>query len=111
MRKNKKFSKRRVQQYLNELVALAKTITPDVEYISHIPGDEGQHAWLKLYVPDELEEQIDDLILQRISDIFIETGYDIAAIAYEKSQLQHTTAEADSGHNGSNKRGAEMQNK
>ncbi len=99
MRK-KIISKRRVQKYLNELVALAKTVTPDVEFVSHIPGDEGQHAWLKLYVPDEFEEQIDDLIVDRANDIFIETGYDIAAIAYEKSLLQPTVAEAENGHNG-----------
>jgi hypothetical protein len=96
----KKISKRRVQQYLDELVALAKTVTPDVEFVSHIPGDEGQHAWLKLYVPDELEEQIDDLLVERIYDIFNETGYDIAAIAYEKSSLQNTPAETENGRNG-----------
>lgn len=87
MKKNAKFSKRQVQQYLNELVALAKTVTPDVEFVSHIPGDEGQHAWLKVYVPDDLEEQIDDLLVERTYDIFNESGYDIAAIAYEKSAL------------------------
>lgn len=53
-----------------------------------IPGSEGQHAWLFIYVPDELEEQIDELISERVYDIFVQTGYDIAALVYEKSQLQ-----------------------
>lgn len=86
-------SKRRLLQYLNELIALAKTVTPDVEAVIDIPGAEGQHAWLMIYVPDELEEQIGDLVSQRAHDIFIETGYDIAAIVYEKSQRQDVAAE------------------
>jgi len=80
-------SKRQLRKYLDELTALAKSVTSDVEREILIPGDEGQHAWLKLYVPDEFEERVHDLIVERANDIFIETGYDIAAIAYEKSRL------------------------
>ena len=82
-----------MQQYLNDLIALAKTVTPDVEPITHIPGDEEQHAWLKLYVPDEFVDQVDDLISERVYDIFINDGYDIAALAYEKSLLQNSPVE------------------
>lgn len=85
-------SKRQLRKYLDELIVLAKSATPDVQTEILIPGDEGQHAWLKIYVPDELEEQVHDLIVERANDIFIETGYDIAAIVYEKSRLQHTAA-------------------
>jgi hypothetical protein len=99
MRTKPVISKRQLQKYLNELIALAKSVTPDVDAETLIPGDEGQHAWLKLYVPDEFEEQIDDLLVERTYDIFIETGYDIAAIAYEKSLLKHVTAGAENGHN------------
>jgi hypothetical protein len=91
--KTKRISKKQLQKYINELIALAQSITPDVQAIVHIPGDEGQHAWLKIHVPDELEEQIGDLVSQRAHDIFIETGYDIGAIVYEKSQLQEMEAE------------------
>ena len=84
----KRVSKRQLQRHLNELIALAKTVTPDVKNEIRIPGSEGQHAWLLLYVPDELEEKISELISERVYDIFIQTGYDIAALVYEKSQLQ-----------------------
>jgi hypothetical protein len=94
MKANSKITQKQLKKYLDELIVLAKSVTPDVKTSIQIPGDEGQHAWLMLYVPDELEEQIDDLISERANDIFIETGYDIAAIAFEKSQLQHNTAEA-----------------
>ena len=87
-----RISKKQLQQHLNELIALAKTVTPDVQAEIEIPGVEGQHAWLRLYVPDELEEQIDDLISERVYEIFIDTGCDIAALVYEKSQLQATEA-------------------
>jgi len=93
MKVNRKISKRQLQQYLNDLIALAKTVTPDVEPITHIPGDEEQHAWLKLYVPDEFVDQVDDLISERVYDIFINDGYDIAALAYEKSLLQNSPVE------------------
>jgi len=87
MKPKRKISKKQLQQHLKELIDLAKTVTPDVEFITQIPGDEEQHAWIKIYVPDELEEQISDLVSERVYDIFMETGYDIAAIAYEKSRL------------------------
>jgi len=86
-------SKRQLQKYLNELIALAKTITSDVETAIHIPGDEGQHAWLELYAPDELVDRIGDLVSERAHNIFIDQGYDIGAIVFEKSELQDETAE------------------
>jgi hypothetical protein len=91
--KPKRISKRQLQKYLDELIALAKTVTADVEAVIEIPGAEELHAWLRIYVPDELEEQIGDLISQRAHDIFIATGYDIGAIVYEKSQAQELAAE------------------
>jgi len=83
-------SKRRLVQYLNELIALAKTVTIDVEADAHVPGFENQHARLEIYVPDELEEQISDLVSQRTHEIFIESGYDIGASVFEKSELLET---------------------
>lgn len=87
MKASKKISQKQLQKYIDELIALAKAATPDVETHFHTPGYEGQHAWLEIYVPDELEEQIDELVSQRAHDIFIDTGYDIGALVYEKSQL------------------------
>lgn len=87
MKTKRTISPKQLQKYLDELIALAKTVTPDVHAEIQMPGDDGQHAWLRLYVPDELEEPIDDLISERVYEIFIETGYDIAALVYEKSQL------------------------
>jgi hypothetical protein len=91
--KPKRISKKQLQKYLDELIELAKTVTSDVETVVRIPGLEEQHAWLEIYAPDELAEQIGDLIVQRAHDIFIETGYDIGAIVYEKSQAQEQAAE------------------
>jgi hypothetical protein len=92
MKSKKPISKRQLQKYLDELIAIAKNLTPDVETAVQIPGVEGQHAWLEIFVPDELEEKISDLVSERVLDIFMETGCDIGAIVYEKSQLQDKTA-------------------
>jgi hypothetical protein len=88
-------SQRQLQKYLNELIALAQTITSDLETTIHIPGDEGQHAWLEIYAPDALVDQIGDLVSERAHNIFINTGYDIGTIVYEKSELLQAVAEAD----------------
>ena len=88
MKTSKTVSKRQLRKHLDELIALAKSVTPDVQTEITIPGSEGQHAWLFIYVSDELEEQIDELISERVYEIFVKTGYDIAALVYEKSQLQ-----------------------
>lgn len=94
MKTKRPISPKQLKKYLDELIALAKTVTPDVHAEIQMPGDDGQHAWLRLYVPDELEEPIDDLISERVYEIFIETGYDIAALVYEKSQLHAMEAPA-----------------
>jgi hypothetical protein len=93
MRKKMVFSKKELQKYLDELVDLAKSVTPDVTTELLVPGVEEQHAWLTIFVPDEFEEQIDEMIGERVSDIFLETGYDIGAIVYEKSRLENATSE------------------
>ncbi len=88
MKPKLRISKRQLQKYLDELIALAQTATTDVKATVEIPGYEGQHARLEIYVPDELEEQLHDLVSQRAHDIFIDTGYDIAALVCEKSEWQ-----------------------
>jgi hypothetical protein len=94
-------SKRQLQKYINELIALAKTVASDVETIIHIPGDEGQHAWLEIYAPDELVDQIGDLVSERAHNIFMEQSYDIGTIVFEKSELLHAATEVnEDGYNG-----------
>lgn len=86
-------SKRRLVDHLNDLVAIAKSITSDVKPIVVIPGVEGQHAWINIFVPDDLADQIDELVAQRAHDIFMTTGYDIGIMVYEKSQVQLSSLE------------------
>ncbi len=92
----KRISKKQLQRHLENLIALAKTVTPEVTAEITTPGNEGQHAWLMLYVPDELEERISEIISEHVYDIFVETGYDIAALVYEQSQMQNAATKANS---------------
>ena len=88
----KKVSKVRLQKHIDSIVALAKTLTPEVAAEIQIPGYEGQHAWLALYVPGEFDDQVDELVSQRVYDIFVETGYAIGAQVYEKAQAEKVPA-------------------
>ncbi len=93
MKTKKRISKKQLQKHIDGLIALAKTVTPDVTSEILIPGYEGQHAWLSLYVPDEFDDQIDELVSERVYDVFVNAGYDIGALVYGKSQLQYIAAE------------------
>lgn len=93
MKNKPPISERQLQNYLKELIALAQTVTPEVETIVNIPGDDGQHAWIEIYAPDELVDRIEDLICERADDILIETGCDIGVIVFEKSPTPKFTAE------------------
>ena len=88
MKPKKAISPKKLRQHIDELVAIAKSVTPDIKTVIQIPGYEDQHAWVEIYVPDEVEDQLYDRISQRAHDIFIDTGYDIGALVYEKSQLR-----------------------
>ncbi len=96
MKLKKTISKKRLEQYTNELIALAKTKTPDVETTLHVPGYEGQLAWMEMYVPDELVDEIEDLVAGRATDILISDGYDIGVIVYEKSEMEQPASEVHS---------------
>lgn len=88
MKLKRAISKKRLEQYANELFALAKTKTQDVETVVHAPGYEGQVARIEMYVPDELVDEIEELVVGRATDILTSDGYDIGIIVYEKSELQ-----------------------
>ena len=87
MNAKRRISNRRLREYLEELTAIARSITPDVTTRVQIPGHDGQDAWLEIYVPDELEEKIDELVIEHLAKIFMESGCDIGAIVYENSGL------------------------
>lgn len=91
MKPKKSISKKRLQQHIDELVAIAKSVTSEVKVDIQIPGYENQHAWVEICVPEEMEEHLYDQISQRAHDIFIDTGYDIGALVYEKSQRHEET--------------------
>lgn len=92
MNATKRPSKTKLQKNIDGIIALAKTLTPDVAVEIQIPGYEGQHAWLALYVPSEFDDQVDELVSQRVYDIFVETGYAIGAQVYEKAQTESIPA-------------------
>jgi len=92
MKVKRSISKKQIQNHINELLTLARRVTSDVKSEVYIPGVEGQHAWLNVYVPDKLADKIHDMVVQRSHDIFMATGYDIGVVVHEKSQLRNPIA-------------------
>ena len=76
-RRNGRFSKRRLQQYISELTSIAKNLAPDIEITEVlIPGYEDLDAWIDIVVPDDKEEIVSETLSQRRYEIFTEDGYD-----------------------------------
>jgi hypothetical protein len=95
MKAKRNISKRRLEKHLNELIVRAKAVSSDLETFIHIPGDEGQHAWIEIYAPDEFVEQIGGLLSAYTHDIYMKEGYDIGTIVFEKSELQEAIVDTE----------------
>lgn len=90
---NGRHSKRRLQQRINELTALAKNLAPDTEILDVlVPGYEDLDAWIDIVVPDEKEEEVSEVLSQRRYEIFTNDDYAIGLGITERSQYE--TAQA-----------------
>ncbi len=88
-RRNGRYSKRRLQQYINELTSLAKSITPEAEVVEIlIPGYEELDAWIDIVVPDDKEEEVSETLSQRRSEISFKEHYHIGLGITERSQYE-----------------------
>ncbi|MEZ8221124.1 hypothetical protein GG496_001294 [Candidatus Fervidibacteria bacterium JGI MDM2 JNZ-1-D12] len=83
---NARFSKRRLKQLINELIAYAKELCPEAEILEvKIPGYEELDAMVEIVVPDEKYEQVHDAVLHREYEIFMTEGYDIGVHVLSRS--------------------------
>lgn len=90
---NARFSKRRLKQLINELIARAKELPPEAEVLEiKIPGYEELDAMVDIIVPDEKYEKVHESILHREYEIFMDEGYDIAVRVLSRSDYEWITA-------------------
>lgn len=81
--------KHRLKEYVNELTALAKSLSPEVEIGEVlIPGYEELDAWIDIIVPDDREEEISETLSERRSAISYNSGYHIGLGITERSHYE-----------------------
>lgn len=85
-----RFSRRRLEGLIGELISLTKDLCPDAEIEVRIPGYEEQDALLDIIVPDEKEEEVHEALSQKAHDIFMDTDYHIGYWITERSRATHT---------------------
>ncbi|MCS7193277.1 MAG: hypothetical protein NZ937_09905 [Armatimonadetes bacterium] len=84
-----KFSKRRLKQLVNDLIAYAKELCPEAEVLGvKIPGYEELDAIAEIVVPDEKYEEVDEAIAHREFEIFMTEGYDIGIRVLSRSDYE-----------------------
>jgi hypothetical protein len=84
----KRYSRRRLERFVAEVVSLAKDLCPEAEIRVKIPGYEELDAWVEVVVPDEMVEEVSDRLHERTSQIFDEENYWIGVHVFERSLRQ-----------------------
>ncbi|MFA0765593.1 MAG: hypothetical protein BDTLLHRC_000546 [Candidatus Fervidibacter sp.] len=91
-----RFSKRRLKQLVNELIAYAKELCPEAEVIAvKVPGYEELDAMVEIVVPDEKDDEVHDAISRREFEIFMNEGYDIAVRVLSRSDYESLKAKVE----------------
>jgi hypothetical protein len=84
----KRYSRRRLERFVAEIVSLAKDLCPEAGIRVKIPGYEELDAWVEVVVPDEMVEEVSDRLHKRTSQIFDEENYWIGVHIVERSLRQ-----------------------
>ncbi len=84
----KRYSRRRLERFVAEIVSLAKDLCPEAEIRIKIPGYEEHDAFIDVVVPDEMVEEVSDRLHERTSQIFDEENYLIGVHVVERSLRQ-----------------------
>jgi hypothetical protein len=87
-KKHSRFSRRRLERLVNELCSLAKDLCPEAEVEVHIPGYEETDAKIRIIVPDDKWDVVDEALSRRAYEIDVEEGYDIGVSVVEHSHIE-----------------------
>ncbi|MFN3421004.1 MAG: hypothetical protein ACK40X_04680 [Armatimonadota bacterium] len=90
-----RYSQRRLEKLVAEVVSLAKDLCPEAEVYIQIPGYEELDAMIEVVVPDEMVELVDDRLHERTSQIFDEENYWIGVHVVERSLRQKSKQQAE----------------
>ncbi len=77
----------RSEKYINELVSLAKELCPNAEITISTTPWEQEDGRVKVIVPSEKFDEVDEALLRRSNQILLEEGHDILTIVYDREEL------------------------
>jgi len=72
-----------LQERINELMDLAKTIAPDAE-VTVLEPYEDEDAVIEVKVSAEKVDEIDEALMRRSTQIWLEEGFDIVPMVFAK---------------------------
>jgi len=91
-----RFSRRRLERLVGELISYAKDLCPEAEVIKvQVPGYEEEDARIEIVVPDEKDDEVHDAISRREFEIFMNEGYDIAVRVLSRSDYESLKAKVE----------------
>ncbi|MBI4530674.1 MAG: hypothetical protein HY709_04055 [Candidatus Latescibacteria bacterium] len=93
-KKHSRFSRRHLERFINELCSLAKDLCPEAEIEVRIPGYEESDAKIRVVVPDDTWDVVDEALSQRAYEIDVEEGYDIGVSVIERSHIERMVGKA-----------------
>lgn len=79
MRNHKKLKK-----VISDLIALAKKVYPNVEYITYSGGHSGVDATIEFFSPLKYEDKLDKVLHERAYEALIEEDIFISALTLSK---------------------------
>ncbi|MFN3420771.1 MAG: hypothetical protein ACK40X_03480 [Armatimonadota bacterium] len=88
-----------IRQRLDELINLARSLSPDFLVVEETPPYEDEVARLEFFVPARLRDRVRRALIKRSVEILLEDGFDIGIGVYgvKKSEMSTMTAAEQSG--------------
>jgi hypothetical protein len=77
----------RVEKFITELVSLAKDISPEAEIRISTASIEGEDATIKVIVPSDKFDEVDERLHALAYQILLDEGYHIVVMLDDREEL------------------------
>jgi len=84
----------RVDKFITELQSLAQDLCPGAEVRISTFSLEGEDARMKVIVPPDKYEEVDEALTHRAYEILLDEGYQIVVGVYDREELAERLAAA-----------------
>ncbi|MBM3237750.1 hypothetical protein FJZ31_15790 [Candidatus Poribacteria bacterium] len=76
----------RLHKFIVEIISTAKDVCPEAEVSFTTESLEGEDATIKIVVPAEKFDEVDEAVSEKRYQVFLDEGYDIVLSVSEKEQ-------------------------